>query len=352
MALPAWPHPDEEETSVQTMQSRRRFMAGISAAGASGLMAKPRTLRAEPPPETTRVRLPRWLGSGYCWAAEYVAGELMRAEGLTDVRYVEADSSVDSSEWLARGATDFDLNYPLNQVRSIDAGVPIKVLTGLHSGCLELIANDSIRTVTDLRGKRIGVTMFNTSAHTWLVLMAAYVGLDPVNDIRWVTSEKAAPADLFAQGKIDAFLAAPPNAQKIRAQKLGHTILDNALDRPWSQYFCCMISASADYVDRYPVATKRVLRAILKAADICVADPQSVARQLVDRGFLPRYDYALQTLEEIQYGRWREYDPEDSLRFYALRMQETGLIQSTPNEIISAGTDWRFLDELKRELKA
>ena len=112
-----------------------------------------------------------------------------------------------------------------------------------------------------------------------------------------------------------------------------------------------MISATADYVNRYPVATKRVLRAILKAADLCVSDPQWVAQQLVARGFLPQYDYALQTLNDIRYDRWRDYDPEDSLRFYALRMQETGMIKSSPQKIIADGTDWRFLDELKRELK-
>jgi len=278
----------------------------------------------------------------------------MRADGLTDVRYVEGDRSVESTEWIARGETDFDLNFPPNHIKSIDAGVPIKVLTGLHSGCLELIASSSIHSITDLRGKRVGVERFTSSAHTWLILMAAYVGLDPVNDIHWVTSEseKTTPAKLFVEGKIDAFLASPPNAQKMRSQKLGHTILDNAVDSPWSQYFCCMISGSADYVDKYPVATKRALRAILKAADLCVSEPRWVAQQLIDRGFLSQYDYALQTLKEIRYDRWRDYDPEDSLRFYGLRMQETGLINSSPNKIIAEGTDWRFLNELKRELKA
>ena len=72
---------------------------------------------------------------------------------------------------------------------------------------------------------------------------------------------------------------------------------------------------------------------------------------MVDRDFVPSYDYALQTLKDIRYDRWRDFDPEDSLRFYALRMQETGMIKSSPQKIIADGTDWRFLDELKRELK-
>lgn len=336
---------------MQIIQNRRCFLVGAAAASAVGFLGTATPARAEPPPETTSVRLPRWVGGSYCWAGAYIAGELMRAEGFTDVRYVEGDRSVDQSEWIARGETDFSVNFPPNQIASIDAGVPIKVLTGLHSGCLELIAKESIRSVTELRGKRVGVDGFNNSRHVWLTLMAAYVGLDPVNDIQWVLTEDNKPTELFIDGKIDAFLGTPPQPQELRARKIGHTILNNAVDRPWSQYFCCMISATADYANKYPVATKRVVRSILKAADLCLSDPGMVARQMVDREFVPSYDFALQTLNDIRYDRWREFDPEDSLRFYALRMQELGMIKSTPQKIIADGTDWRFLRELKRELR-
>jgi NitT/TauT family transport system substrate-binding protein len=93
------------------------------------------------------------------------------------------------------------------------------------------------------------------------------------------------------------------------------------------------------------------LRAILKATDLCAAEPTRVAQSLVDRGFTDRYDYALQTLGEVPYDKWREYDAEDSIRFYALRLHEAGMIKSSPQKIIADGTDWRFLNELKRELK-
>jgi NitT/TauT family transport system substrate-binding protein len=95
-----------------------------------------------------------------------------------------------------------------------------------------------------------------------------------------------------------------------------------------------------------------VLRAALKATDLCASDPRLVSRRLVEEGFADRYDYALQTLTELPYGSWREFDPEDSMRFYALRMHEVGFISSSPNAVIAEGTNWRFLNELKRELKA
>ena len=94
-----------------------------------------------------------------------------------------------------------------------------------------------------------------------------------------------------------------------------------------------------------------MLRAILKGADLCVSQPARVAQRLVDQGYSARYDYALQGLSDMRYDVWRDYDPEDSLRFYALRLHEAGLIKSDPQKLIAEHTDWRFLNELRRELK-
>jgi NitT/TauT family transport system substrate-binding protein len=181
--------------------------------------------------------------------------------------------------------------------------------------------------------------------------MAVHVGLDPARDINWVTSAEAQPMELFAAGKIDAFISFAPEVQEVRARGLGHAIVNTAVDRPWSQYFCCMVAGDRDYVQNYPVATKRVLRAILKAADLCAADPEAAARLLVDRGYAERYDYAVEAMREIRYDRWREYDPADTVRFYALRLHEAGMIKSAPSTLIAAGTDWHILDELREELR-
>ena len=56
-------------------------------------------------------------------------------------------------------------------------------------------------------------------------------------------------------------------------------------------------------------------------------------------------------MREVPYGRWREYAPEDTVRFYALRLHEVGIIKSSPQKILAEGTDWRFFNELKKELK-
>ncbi len=126
-------------------------------------------------------------------------------------------------------------------------------------------------------------------------------------------------------------------------------ITNSGTDRPWSQYFCCIVAANQEFVRKHPVATKRALRAILKATDYCAAEPERAARVVANRGY--SYEYALQTMREIRYAKWQEYDAEDTVRFYALRLREAGMIKLTPTKIIAQGTDWRFFNELKRELK-
>jgi NitT/TauT family transport system substrate-binding protein len=335
---------------MRIFQSRRDFLAVLSAAGAGGVLGTRGSLAGDDPLETTTVRLGK--GGGICIAPQYLAKELLRAEGFADVRYADTESGRGHARKIARGELDFGVTFAAPLVIEMDAGEPLTIIGGAHVGCFELLANDSVRRIADLKGKSVGVQAVGSSQHVFLASMATYVGLDPNKDIHWVTSPSVKPKELFAEGKIDAFLGFPPEPQEMRARNIGHVIVNSAIDRPWSQYFCCMVAANAEFVREHPVATKRALRAILKAIDFCAADPAGAAQRLVDEGITQRYDYALQTLTELPYDRWREYDPEDTLRFYALRLHEAGMIKSSPNALIAEGTDWRFVNELKHELKA
>jgi NitT/TauT family transport system substrate-binding protein len=330
---------------MPTRQDRRHFLASASLAAAAGVFGVRSSLADEGPPETTTIRLRK--SSAICVAPEYISEDLLRAEGFTDIRRV-LDPPVDA---VARGEIHFSLDTAPWVVSQLGAGEPITALTGVHSGCYELFAHEPIRTISDLRGRRVGIPQQLGSSGHLLLASIAYVGLDPQQDINWVTSPTGSFIAPFADGEVDAFLAFPPEPQELRARKVGRVILNMALDQPWSQYFCCLAYGNRSFVRDYPVATKRFLRAILKATDMCASEPERAPQLLVNAGFTGRYDYALQTLTELPYTRWREFDPEDSMRFFALRLHEVGMIKSSPKAILAEGTDWRFLNELKRELK-
>jgi NitT/TauT family transport system substrate-binding protein len=313
-------------------------------AGAAGVVPPLRAGAAEPPPETTTVRLSKFLA--ICFAPQYVVEELLRDEGFSDVRYV--DLSVQEQFNSDPRRVDFLSNLTLNHIGAIDAGAPITIVSPIHVGCYELFARGGVRTVADLKGKSVG----GIGADRLISIFTAWIGLDPKRDLTIVGDPAAKPLELFVEGKLDAYLGFPPEPQELRARKVGHVILSTAVDRPWSQYFCCTLAGNKEFVATHPVATKRVIRAVLKAADLCADAPERASRLLVKGGFAPRYDYALETLRDVPYGIWREYDAEDTVRFWALRANELGFIKSTPQKIIAENTDWRFLNEVKRELKA
>ncbi|MBI4525360.1 MAG: ABC transporter substrate-binding protein [Deltaproteobacteria bacterium] len=296
-----------------------------------------------------RIRL-AYHSRSLCHAPLYVAEDSLRGEGFTDVQYVKT-STVEKS--LASGEVDVVTHFCGPLAIQVDNGDQIVLLSGLHPGCIELVGTDRIRSIRDLKGKTIAVTDLGGGRHAFLAVMAAHVGLDPRKDINIVAHRAAEAARLLAERKIDGFLAAPPDAQELRAKKIGHVVVNSMMEKPWSQYFCCMVALNQQFVRKNPVATKRAARAILKAADICAREPEHVARFLVEKGYTKNYDYAHQTMKEMgmAYSHWREYDPEDTLRFYALRLHEAGMIKNSPQKIIAQGTDWRFLRELKKELK-
>ena len=327
--------------------NRRDFVRGttfVATTAVLGLRSAP--IEAEPAPETTRIRLAQI--PGICVAPQYVAEELLRAEGFGDVQYVKFGSGT-MYKAFADGDIDISMAFVAPFIMQVDAGAPIVLLAGIHVGCYELFGTERVRAIRDLKGKTVAIPELGSPHHVFIASMASYVGLNPVRDITFVTEPAGESARLLSEQKVDALMGFPPVTQELRAKKIGHVVVNSGVDRPWSQYFCCVVAGNREYVRKHPVATKRAIRAILKAANLCSTEPDRAARLVADKGY--RYDYALQTMKEIPYGRWRDFDPEDAVRFHALRLHEVGMIKASPKKIIADATDWRFINELKKELK-
>jgi len=322
--------------------SRRQFLKvtaglGLSAAGLALLEAcgsKPAapTTQAETL-ETTTIRLANY--PVICLAPLFMAENLLKSEGFTDVNYVDS-------------GFDFVMQFGGPSLLNIDPATTM--LAGVDTGCWELFGNQQVNEIADLKGKTIGIGgLLRVVDQVYISILLGYVGLDPNKDVTWVVQpDFAEQTKQFIDGKIDAFLVWPPFSQELRAKKIGHTVINSMMDKPWSQYSCSMLTAYGGFAQKNPVATKRAVRAVLKAADICANEPERTAKAMVDRGITPNYDYALEAVKMIPY-KWREYDPEDTLRFYALRLRDIGLLKGNPDEIIKQAADWHFLNELKAE---
>ena len=327
------------------IQSRRRVLSTLSSAAAAMLVGRDRASAQEAPPEVTAIRLAKV--PGICIAPQYVAEELLKLEGFRDVQYVDVPLNLIHRS-VGTDKIDISMGFVANHIVEIDMETPIMLLGGVHVGCFELFGTKRVNAIRDLKGKTVAVPELGSAHHNFIASMAAHVGVDAKRDINFVAHPVGESARLLAEEKVDALMGFPPVPQELRQKKIGRVIANSGLDRPWSQYFCCVVAGNREFVRRHPVATKRALRAIIKAANFCAAEPEQAARLVAGKGY--QYDYALQTMNEIRYAAWRDYDPEDAVRFYALRLREAGMIKSIPSKIAQA-TDWRFFNELKRELK-
>jgi NitT/TauT family transport system substrate-binding protein len=328
--------------------SRRRLLGGTLAGTAGLLGLYPRAATAEPPPEVKKIRLVH--APAICLSPQYLAEELLRLEGFSEIQYVDQPMTKSLGP-LEAGQADMTQGAGVDVVAALDAGRAILPLAGIHVGCYELFVNGHIAEIKDLKGKSVAITTDDSTERLFLSSIVAYIGVNP-RDMRWITAASASDAvQTFVDGKADAFFAFAPQGEELRAKNVGRVILNTTHDRPWSQYFCCMVSARREFAEKYPTATRRALRAFLKAADLCAQEPERAARYLAAKGYEPRYEMALAILKDLPYRRWRDDNPEDTLRFHALRLHEVGIIKSSPQKLIAQGTDWRFLNGLKKELK-
>jgi NitT/TauT family transport system substrate-binding protein len=302
--------------------------------------------------ETTTIRIPVGNTIPICIAPLYMAEPFLRAEGFTNVQYVASATPTLTVDAVASGAGDMSLQFSGPDITYVDAGKPVLMLAGIHIGCFVLFGTSAITNVGDLKGKTISISQIGGADYVFMASILANVGLDPNTDVGWRPVPAVQTKQEFIDGKIDAILAFPPHAQELMDLQVGHVVVNSMMDKPWSQYYCCMATFNRDFVQTKPVATKRALRALLNATDATALHPDQAARLLLNKKIAPVYKYALEAMQEIPYNRWRVYNPEDTTRFYSLLLNGVGMIKSTPDQIIKVGTDWRFLSELKSELPA
>jgi NitT/TauT family transport system substrate-binding protein len=304
----------------------------------------------EPPPEITRIRVPRTYFA--CNTPFLFAEELLHEEGFTDVELVTAELHYDFFGKVADGVIDLAYLFMPETTYAIDQGLPLLILGPANAGCTQIWATEDIVGMGDLRGKRLGIGPIRSEhpAHyAFITSILQWVGIEAGKDVELVTVNGSHV--LTALGKeVDAVWTWSPQTLTLATTRGSHVIFDSFAEDPWRQYSCCGIIARKEFVEEYPVATRRALRAIYQALDLSHNNPDLAVDRSIQKGWILTEDYARSSFAQLSFDTWRRYDPEDSLRFYGLFMHEAGLIKSTPEEIIQKGTDLTFFNELKQEL--
>ena len=287
---------------MHIVQSRRDFLTSASSAAAAGFLGARASVADEAPPETTTIRLA--TVTNICIAPTYFAAELLRAEGFTDVRYIPAQGGFTAAQMIGHGEIDFGMTLGASLVAHLDAGAPLTVIGGVHSGCYELFAREHIHTITNLKGKSVGIQTLSSSAHLYLSIMAAHVGLNPQTDINWVTSpagDASEPMELYAAGKDRCVSRLPARATGAAGAR--HRARDHQ-DRHGPPLVAVLLLHAGRQSGVRPRSSGRH-----QTCSACRAQGGRSLRRRAGtgrapaggRGVTPRLDFALQTMNEVAY---------------------------------------------------
>ena len=353
----------DRDVKFQRAATRRQLLirtlaTGAAVAGGAALAACTRPSdqvtvpsKVLPPPETTSVRI---VNPPACEPGIWLAKDYLRDEGFTDVSFIATPFT--SRDWITKNLGDIACAHPEFAVGTIDAGLPLVLLAGLHSGCLEVWVREGITSVRDLRGTRISVRTKDLSDQffAFFATLLGWVGIDPLKDVQFVEAGAGNVPGMiaaFVEGRADVLLAGAQGGPMLRrlATSPGHVMLETLTEKPWSEYYCCHVAANRDWARKYPVATKRVTRALLLATDAAAKDMPRAAHDAAGPMKVEE-SLVVETMGMCAYN-WRDLEPDDTLRFFALRLAQARMITSTPQKLIAQGTDFAFMRQLRNELK-
>jgi len=279
------------------------------------------------------------------------AERYLRQEGFTSIEITDAATG----PALASGKADMGVMFPPSLANSVQEGQRVVGLGGLHPGCVEIWAQQGIGSVKDLRGRTIVVRSKALSdlSYSYTAVVLKYAGIDP-KDVNFVVQADADLVRLYIEGKNDAVFVATTGAAALKANPAnkGHIVHSMVMDDPWSKLDCCILVTTQDWYRTNPVAAKRAVRAIFRAADFQPADRADAVELVTNKGLFGganNFDNVL-TAANMVPANWRELDAEKSLRFYGQLLADVGLLKTSVDEVAKA-LDLRILHELRTELK-
>jgi NitT/TauT family transport system substrate-binding protein len=279
--------------------------------------------------------------------AAYEKG-FFKEEGL-DVELVKTDWD-GLREGLGLGRFDANHTLIMYLLKPIEQGMDVKITGGIHTGCLRLQAGvkTDIKTVKDLRGKKIGVpTHIGSPPYIFASRVLAAHDIDPrpeAEQVTWLPFPPDVLGKAVDDGRVDAVATSDPIGTILLGKKLVRTIADQAVDPPYADEYCCAAVVSGKLARESPAAAAKVTRALLKAAKWVGANPTAAAKMAVEKNYIAAsVDINAQAISKLKYVPGVAKCRRD-LDQAAKEMKKAGLLKASTDPAELAKRAWLDLD--------
>ncbi|EFO79943.1 hypothetical protein OSCT_2153 [Oscillochloris trichoides DG-6] len=306
--------PDRDQP-LHSPMSRREFLryAGLLSGGLllSACGVAPAAVAPPTPttPSLSPTRLPGDTNSahlgkaiiayagGACEAPTFIAYEkgFFQAEGLEpELIALEANTL---KEALAAGKID-GLQQTADSIKSIEQGLEIRITSGLHKGCIRLVAgaDTGITKVADLKGKAVGVHVFGGLPQVLVQWALADAGLDPINDVTYKVFPPPQLEAAVEKGEIQAFVMYDPFPAIALNNKTVIQVFSTHDDQPYKDMFCCFIGVAKGVIDQQPEKAAAITQALQKAAYWVSQNQAEAARIVAAKKYVPASEELLASL--------------------------------------------------------
>jgi NitT/TauT family transport system substrate-binding protein len=286
-----------------------------------------------------------------CEASLFAAVEngYFKEEGV-DVELVKCSWQT-YKDSLALGTYDITQHLVMYFLKPIEQGLDVRFLGGVHTGCLRVqtAVKSPITKPEDLKGKRIGVPGMGTPPFVFANRALKRHGIDGSKDIEWKVFPVGELGLALDKGEVDAVATVEPIGSKLLASGKVKNVIDQAVDDPYKDEYCCEVVANGKWIRNNPKAAAAATRAILKGAKWVHTNPAAAAKMSVEKKYLASDPQ----MNAIALGKLN-YLPsiskaESSVRTAADEMQKIGMLAPTTNPAELAKTAFLHLDGVTDE---
>lgn len=174
-------------------------------------------------------------------------------------------------EAITAGKIDAAFGLLASLMQPLSNGLPIKVTTGLHTGCDKVLipADTGIKTLADLKGKRIGVPSMTSSPIIFAkrALADAGVGVGEKNmEVEFVVFTASDLPIALKNGSVDALAMNDPTAAVAQKEFSLITLVDSAVTEPYNKQYCCSAYVHDNIAKDHPEIAAKYTRAMQKAS--------------------------------------------------------------------------------------
>ena len=302
------------------------------------------------PPGLTKIQV------GYvgltCEAALFVAQErgFFKEEGL-DAQFTKYDWAT-YRDAISLGKVDITYHLVMFLLKPIEQGADLKILAGVHKGCLRVQTSTTsdIHTIADLKGKRIGVPGLGTPPFVFATRVLANNGIDPARDITWRVFPASELGLALQMGEVDAVGSGEPIGTLLESQGKVRDVFANATTPPYSNEYCCVVVANGKFVREHSDWAAGATRAILKAAKWVQANPVTAAQISVDGKYVAvNLNLDSLALSKLQYipsvsgGR-------NAVMLAATEMKKAGMLDASTDVDALAARAFQSLDGVSDDI--